>query len=43
MDMTKVSLKLYNGARHEILNEKIKETIYEELYSWVEMIAVQGK
>ncbi|MEZ3487045.1 MAG: lysophospholipase [Lachnospiraceae bacterium] len=31
-----VSLKLYDGCRHEILNESIRGQIYEELYGWCE-------
>ena len=38
LDITKTTLKLYNGARHELLNEKIKETVYYELYNWMEIV-----
>jgi alpha-beta hydrolase superfamily lysophospholipase len=31
-----VSLKLYPGLRHEILNEDCRETVYEDLYRWLE-------
>ena len=31
-----VDLKLYEGDRHEILNELDKETVYEDLYRWLE-------
>ena len=30
-----VRLKLYPNDRHEILNETDKETVYEDLYSWL--------
>ncbi len=45
LDLTKVTLKLYNGARHELLNEKIKESVYIDLFSWIEMtvMEVSGK
>lgn len=33
--MERVSMKLYPGGRHEILNEKNKIQVYEELYSWI--------
>ncbi len=41
LDLTKTTLKLYSGARHEILNEKNKDTVYEDLYSWIERIAME--
>lgn len=31
-----VSLKLYDGCRHEILNESIRGQVYKELYGWCE-------
>lgn len=34
--MEKISLKLYPNARHELLNEKNKMQIYEDLYLWIE-------
>ncbi len=43
LDFTKVTMKLYNGARHEILFEKIKETVQEDLYSWIEMVAMESQ
>lgn len=33
--MEKVSLKLYPAARHELLNEKNKKKVYEDLYLWI--------
>lgn len=33
--MERISLKLYPGGRHELLNEKNKQQVYEELYSWI--------
>ena len=31
-----VSIKLYPGLRHDILNQDCKEDIYEYLYKWLE-------
>ncbi len=31
-----VTLKLYPGDRHEILNELDRETVYEDIYNWLE-------
>lgn len=33
--MERVSMKLYPGDRHEVLNEKNKIQVYEELYPWI--------
>ncbi len=33
--MKRLSLKLYPGCRHELLNETIKQQVYEDLYSWI--------
>ena len=33
--MQRVDFKLYEGDRHEILNETDHETVYEDLYSWI--------
>ncbi len=33
--MQKVEMKLYEGDRHEILNEKDKETVYEDIFGWI--------
>lgn len=30
-----VKIKLYDGDRHEILNELDKETVYEDLFAWI--------
>jgi alpha-beta hydrolase superfamily lysophospholipase len=35
LDLTKTQLKLYNGDRHEILNETDKETVYLDFYNWI--------
>lgn len=40
LDMTKVQLKLYKGARHELLNETIKEEVYKDLLNWI--LAIRG-
>lgn len=36
VSMNNVDLKLYPNDRHEILNELDKETVYEDLYNWLE-------
>ena len=33
--MKRVSLKLYPGGRHELLNEKNKIRVYEDIYPWI--------
>lgn len=33
--MERTSLKLYGGCRHEILNEPIKQQIFDDIYAWV--------
>ena len=33
--MQRVSFKLYEGDRHEILNELDKETVYADIYNWI--------
>ena len=35
LDLTKTQLKMYNGARHEILNEINREEVYRDLYNWI--------
>ncbi len=34
--MKKVAIKLYAGGRHEILNETIRNQVYEDLFVWCE-------
>jgi len=34
--MQKVEIKLYDDDRHEILNETDKETVYNDVYNWLE-------
>ena len=31
-----ISVKLYNGCRHELLNEKLKDIVYEDIYRWLD-------
>ena len=31
-----VQMKLYENDRHEILNEKDRGLVYEDLYAWIE-------
>ena len=33
--MKNISLKLYSGGRHELLNEKNKHQVYEDIYPWI--------
>ncbi|MBR1692081.1 MAG: lysophospholipase [Lachnospiraceae bacterium] len=40
LDMTKVQLKLYKNARHELLNETIRPKVYKDLLNWI--LAVIG-
>lgn len=35
LDLTRVQLKLYNGCRHELLNEGIREQVYKDLLNWI--------
>ena len=35
LDMTKVQLKMYKGARHELLNETNRDEIYKDLLNWI--------
>ena len=34
--MKDVTLKLYENDRHEILNELDKDTVYDDIYRWLE-------
>ena len=36
MGMKDVSCRLYENMRHEIINETEKETVYEDLYRWID-------
>jgi len=31
-----VTLKLYDGGRHEMLNELNKDEVYNDVYRWIE-------
>ncbi len=31
-----VSMKLYQGGRHEILNETDRDLVYEDIYGWLQ-------
>ena len=33
--MQDLSIKLYEGDRHEILNELDRETVYQDIYNWI--------
>ena len=35
LDMTKVQLKMYKGARHELLNETNRDSICKDLLNWI--------
>lgn len=41
LDLTKTALKLYSGVRHEVLREKNKDTVYTDIYNWIERIAME--
>ncbi len=41
LDLTKTVLKLYSGARHEVLNEANREVVYKDVYNWIERIAME--
>lgn len=34
--MQKIEIKLYDDDRHEILNETDKDTVYEDVFNWIE-------
>ena len=34
--MREVSIKLYPGLRHEILNEDCRAQVYDDLWEWIE-------
>ena len=36
MRNTNISLRLYAGDRHELLNETDREQVYEDLLEWME-------
>ena len=35
LGMKNTKVILYDNARHEILNEKIKQNVFEDIYSWI--------
>ena len=35
LNIEDVSLKLYDGGRHELLNEENKEDVYDYIYKWI--------
>jgi alpha-beta hydrolase superfamily lysophospholipase len=37
--MRRVDLKIYEGLRHEILNEPIREAIYQDILDWFESLS----
>lgn len=43
LDMTKVSLKIYNGCRHEIFKEPIKETVFNDLYNFISVTSMEQR
>jgi len=38
-----VSMKLYHGARHEILNDTCRETVYHDILNWLESHLPKGE
>lgn len=43
MDMTKVTLKLYNGCRNELHNEPVRENFFLDIYNWISFVLVNMK
>lgn len=43
LDLTKVQLKLYNDARHELLNEKQKKQVYEDIFNWLTNVVYESR
>lgn len=43
LNLTKVQLKLYNDARHELLNEKQKKQVYEDVFNWLSNVIYENK
>ncbi len=42
LDLTKVVLKLYSDTRHEVLHGVISDTVYVDLYNWMEKAAMES-
>lgn len=38
-----ISIKLYDGCRHELLNETIRENVYTDIYKWIENTVIYGR
>lgn len=38
-----VTLKLYEGARHELFKELNKEQVFEDIFQWIEKVAEKNK
>lgn len=36
-----VSLKLYPGARHELLNELNRKEVFQDILNWIDKISIQ--
>ena len=43
MNMTDVSIKLYDGDRHEILNEKDKQQVWNDVLAWTQKVLAGPK
>ena len=39
---TRVESRVYPGMRHEILNEKGRQTVYNDVLSWLDMQEAQA-
>ena len=35
LNMKNVTMKLYPGDRHEVLNESDRQQVYEDIYPWI--------
>ena len=42
LGLTKVTIKLYSGARHELLNEKNREQVFDDIYNWLKTRLATG-
>ena len=41
--MSRLQMKLYEGGRHELLNETNRNAVAEDIYKWIEETVLQDK
>ncbi len=41
--MTNIQLKMYNGVRHELLNEVNRQEVMDDIYAWIENVTEARK